>query len=581
MSEIRLAAIFSDGLVFQRNQAIKVFGSAADGMLVVATIEGTILGTDEKQISGGEAQAKDGRFEITLPPLKEGIGHVLKVSEKNSDENIVRKDIAIGEVWIAGGQSNMEFELGNCDEKEILNEPGDADIRFYYTLKTGEITPEFEALEHKTHWEKFGEEGTTHWSAVATFFARKLKSTVNVPIGIIGCNLGGTSASGWMPVEALETKAYQPAEDLSKAITDNYDDLSVYLRLYDKETEGRDEQKQREDYKAYLKKAEEFDRQYQVLLKENPNTTWDDAIRILGPNGWPGPMGVTNPYSPGVLFECMVKRIAPYQTKGVLFYQGESDEHLPHLYERLFTKMIACWREVFQNSELPFVHVLLPAHRYEFEEIGNQWCLIREAQRNVAKNVPNTYVTNMIDQGVFNDIHPTAKKVVGERMCDVALASVYHLLDQEKAYGPVLVDVGQNENQMILTFSKLSEGLFVGKEKATQIKRYESKNKDGTNGMDHSLERDDPEIIGFEIAGEDQVYHVAQADYTDGKIRLWAEDVTNPKYARYHWQGYMDTFLYDKDNLPMFPFRTSFDDGFEVSYNVDLVKRIKETGSRI
>lgn len=165
--ELKLAAIFSDKSVLQRGRNIAVFGSGPEGQRVEAVISGKKLEGCEEQESRGSGFVRNGRFEILLPPLEAGMDHILRVT--CGSEEILRQDIAIGEVWLAGGQSNMEFELQNCTEKDALNRPASSMLRFYYTQKKAYLDEEFFRSEEKTGWECFGDPGTKYWSAVGYF----------------------------------------------------------------------------------------------------------------------------------------------------------------------------------------------------------------------------------------------------------------------------------------------------------------------------------------------------------------------------------------------------------------------------
>ena len=158
--EFKLAAIFSDNCVLQREKNIVLFGTGQEGQLVEAVISGRKLGSTVEQESRGCAYVRGGRFEIQLPPLQAGVGHSLLVTCQT--ERIFRNNIAIGEVWLAGGQSNMEFELQNCNEKEALNQPSNSMIRFYYTQKKAYMDEEFFRSEEQTSWECFGGPGTKY-----------------------------------------------------------------------------------------------------------------------------------------------------------------------------------------------------------------------------------------------------------------------------------------------------------------------------------------------------------------------------------------------------------------------------------
>lgn len=528
MARIKLAAVFSDECVLQREKNIAIFGTGEEGTLVKANLCGKTLETEEVQESEGEARVKNGRFEILLPPLAAGLHHTLTVTD--GTDTVTLKEIAIGEVWLAGGQSNMEFELQNCTEHEVLNNPANEMIRFYYTQKKAYMDADFIASEEQTAWECFGGKGTKYWSAVGYFFAEKLQEQLQVPVGIIGCNWGGTSASAWMPREAL-------LEDR---------DLQIYVDLYEEAVAGKSEEEQRREYDEYVIYQAEFDKKADACYRENPDIEWAQVLEIVGECRWPGPMGCSNPYRPAGLYECMLKRVMPYSLKGFLYYQGESDDHLPHLYQKLFTRMIRQWREDWGDETLPFVFAQLPMHRYKQDADFKNWCLIREAQKSVYDTVKHTGMACILDQGVFNDIHPKAKKTVGERMCAQALAVAYQKENEADADGPLFTYAEIRKDGLRLYFENAADGFVLddGAEKKALC--------EGETVSD----------IGFEIAGEDGVYAPAEAAIEKETIFVINETISTPVFARYQWTNYGEVRLFGKNGIPVAPFRTSRNDGF-------------------
>ncbi len=553
--ELKLAAIFSDKSVLQRDRNISVFGTGPEGKRVEAVISGKKLGGSEGQ-ENGEAQesrgsgfVRKGRFEILLPPLAAGVDHTLRVT--CGKEELLRQDIAIGEVWLAGGQSNMEFELQNCVEREALSRPANSMIRFYYTQKKAYMDEDFFRSEEKTGWECFGDQGTKYWSAVGYFFGVKLQETLKVPVGIIGCNWGGTSASAWMPKEAI-------AGDR---------ELKVYLDTYEAAVAGKTEEEQRREYDEYVLYQAEFDRKAQACYAEDPEMEWSEVLERAGECKWPGPMGCSNPFRPGGLYDCMLKRIMPYSLKGFIYYQGESDDHLPALYRKLFTRLIEQWREDWRDDSLPFIFAQLPMHRYKQDADFKNWCLIREAQARVGDTIKNTAMTCIIDQGVYNDIHPKRKREVGERMCSQALQLAYGFENVPGASGPLFSFAEYGEGELILRF-KHAEGGFIVKE-PEDVKRP---------GYDKSAYP--AASLGFEVAGEDGRYVPAQVKIYGDKIRVSAQGIPFPAYARYLWTNYADVPIYGAEGIPLAPFRTDRRDGFQPLNQNTEIQQGMETGSR-
>lgn len=512
MSNFQVAKVFSDSMVLQRGKNINVFGTGENGTKVVVQFAGNEVSTT----------VINGNWTAILPPMAADEDYTMTVS--CGSETITFHDIAIGEVWLAGGQSNMEWEVQNCAEaKEILEQDKDVKVRYYYTEKNQIKDAHFYQAENASKWHKFGEEDTKRWSAVAYLYARKLSRELGVTVGIIGCNWGGTSASCWVSKESLAIDK----------------ELSVYLEEYDKAVEGKTEEEQIREFDAYMEYQAEFDKKSAKLYEENPEIEWEEVQKICGANQWPGPMNCKNPYRPGGLYECMLKRVMPYTLRGFIYYQGENDDTKSATYYKLFTHLICHWRKDWKEDTLPFIFAQLPMHRYKADPDWKNWCMIREAQMKVYQTIKNTGIAVLLDCGDFNEIHPRKKTPVAERMAMQALCHVYGKLEKKEAFGPIYHDCIYKEDGIELHFSYAEDGFVV--HEGEQV---------------------------FEIAGEAKNYVRAKAKIEKDKIFVYAEEVKNPRYARYCWSNYCDVTIFGKNGLPLAPFRTDEKDGFVVNMNL-------------
>ena len=201
MGILSCAPIFSNSMVLQRNKNITVWGMAYDGMKVSVSICGNTA----------EAITKDHKWTAVLPPMEAGGPYEMTVV--SGGEKIVFSDVMVGEVWLAGGQSNMELELQNSlDGKKVLEQTDGVNVRFYYTKKNSYIDEFFYADERNNCWKTASKDNSAAWSAVGYYFAKKLSEDLGVTVGVIGCNWGRTSASAWMSRELLrsdaDTKSY-------------------------------------------------------------------------------------------------------------------------------------------------------------------------------------------------------------------------------------------------------------------------------------------------------------------------------------------------------------------------------------
>ncbi len=530
MARLKPAAVFSSHMVLQREKNVKVFGEGVEGSRVSVRV----CGPDGERKA--DAPVKNGRFTVELPALPAGGPYEMVVSD--GMDTIAFEDVMIGEVWLAGGQSNMEYELQHADMgPEALAQDVEPNVRFYYTQKIAYMDEQFYEAEAKTGWECFGDAGTCCWSAVGYFFARKLARELGVTVGVIGCNWGGTSASAWMDRESLIEDA----------------ELRSYVDEYETAIAGKSVEQQIAEYDAYEEYHAEWGKKAEECAKIDPMMPWDEILERCGECQWPGPMGCKNPFRPSGLYECMLMRVCPYTIRGVIWYQGESDDHKPRLYEKLFTKMIRKWREYWDDLEMPFMFVQLPMHRYQQDPDFKNWPLIREAQTNVYRMVKNTGMAVITEYSQFHEIHPKKKLPVGERLELQAMHHVYHQIPEKEAFGPLyescricdkapeqyLQSAGRNPKEnagsaigsgMELSFAYAEDGFLI--------------------------EGDVPE--GFEIAGEDKVFVPATCIISKEKMYIYSKEVTKPKYVRYAWTNYMIVNIFGKKNgIPLAPFRTN------------------------
>lgn len=525
---LKAAAIFSDHMVLQREKQIRIFGEGSEGKRVQVHI----CGPDGTRT--GDALVQNGRYSVLLMPLPAGGPYEMTICD--GEEQIVFSDIMIGEVWLAGGQSNMEYELQNADlGQEAMRQDKEPNVRFYYTQKIAYMDEHFYEAEEKTGWECFGDRGTGCWSAVGYFFARKLAKDLGVTVGVIGCNWGGTSASAWMDRESLTEDAQ----------------LRSYVDEYEEAIKGKNVEQQIAEYDAYEEYHAAWSKRAEECAAIDPMMPWDEVQRRCGVCQWPGPMCCKNPFRPSGLYECMLMRICPYTMRGVIWYQGESDDHKPRMYEKLFTKMIRKWREYWNDTQLPFLFVQLPMHRYQQDPDFKNWPLIREAQMNVYRMVKNTGIAIITEYSQFHEIHPKKKLPVGERLELQALCQVYHTLSETEAFGPLYKSYRICEEAPAYCSEKTAgiELAFLYADGGFSIHEPEQEeNADGT----------ETEARGFEIAGEDKNFVPAECAVGEEKLYVYSKDVKKPCYVRYAWTNYMVVNVFGKKSgIPLAPFRTS------------------------
>lgn len=523
MAEFSVAAIFSDHMVLQRDKNVKIFGEGEDGDTVTVEFAG----------QRAKARVENGRWCAVLSPMRASarqepghenpdfsgdcfVGDTMTVACKGEVRTFF--DVVIGEVWLAGGQSNMEMELRDCrGGRDFLANDKNPGVRFYGTPQSAYKDAYFYEREKASAWSTFGEERAKHWSAVGYFFAKRLAAELGVVVGVIGCNWGGSSASCWVDRETL-------ARDVQ---------LKSYLEDYEAAVAGKSEEEQIAGYREYEAYNAAWQKRAAVYFADGNQTSWEEVIKNCGEFRF-APMCCINPLRPVGLYECMLQRVMPYTLRGFLYYQGEADDQKPEMYERLLCELIAKWRGGWGNIHLPFLMVQLPMHRYASEPDNKNWCLLREAQMRVFESVKNTGLAVILEHGEFNEIHPKEKEAVGERLALQAMWLVYRLCTKKRAFGPVYRETVSGGNALLVRFECAEDGFVI--------------RGDGA---------------GFELAGADKKYVPAKAETIVGHadtLRLWADGVECPVYARYCWTNYGAVNYFGKNGLPMAPFRTSMQD---------------------
>ena len=493
-----VAAMFSDHMVLQREKPVLIWGNGSDGKSVCVTMNGQSVTT----------KIADNQWQVEFEPMSAGGPYVMECA--CDDECITFTDVMVGEVWLAGGQSNMELELQNCDyaEEELKNANYDG-IRFYNVVKKGVITDEVLRQQEASKWKVCKSEQAKDVSAVAYFCARRLHQELGVAIGVIGCYIGGTSATCWMDEATLMSEP----------------ESAGYVTDYDARIGNKTDEEYAAEMEEYNRQWKAWDDGVQEVRRQKPDATWEYINERVGACPWPQPAGRTSNYRPANPYHGMLERVIPYTLRGFWYYQGEEDSYKSEGYGVLMRLLINLWREKFRDASAPFILNQLPMYIAKGAEDDKCWAVLREQQALAAEQVPNTYMNVLIDCGEFDNIHPTDKQTVGGRMALLCLEHVYGIPCNADA--PVCQSVERRGNQTVVSFS--GEGLQV---KGNQITL-------------------------FEVAGDDGVYHTAEAELLSGcEVAVTCEEIADPKEIRYAFTNYGKVTLFGTNDLPAAPFRS-------------------------
>jgi sialate O-acetylesterase len=232
---------------------------------------------------------------------------------------------------------------------------------------------------------------------------------------------------------------------------------------------------------------------------------------------------------PSLCYNAMINPLIPFAFKGVLWYQGESNAGRSYQYRKAFPLLINDWRLKWTYPEMPFYFVQLATYNNPGNSNeGCGWAELREAQ-TMALSLPNTGMCVTTDIGNPFDIHPTNKQDIGKRLAAIAFNNLYG--KTRICNGPSFKSMEIKGNEIILSFNNVGSGL-VTPDKYGYIK-------------------------GFEIAGNDQVFHFARAYIKDNTVVLSSDKVENPVAVHFSWMAdASESNLFNKEGFPAEPFRT-------------------------
>jgi len=441
-----------------------------------------------------KAKADDtGNWQAVLAPMPAGGPH--QVIIKTRGATAVLNDVLVGDVWVCSGQSNMEWPMTNVvnTEAEIKN-ANHPNIRLFSVTKkvAGEPLAGCEGS-----WSACTPETVKDFSAVGYFFGRALQDTLDVPIGLIDSSWGGTPAEAWTSRASLEANP----------------DCAAILKRWD------------DALASYPTAQAEY---------EKAMADWQKAAEAAKAAGQPEPrkpgqpLGPDHPHRASGLYNGMISPLVPFAIKGAIWYQGESNAGRAYQYRSLFPTMITDWRKSW-GDDFPFLYVQLANFMKTNSDAnaGSAWAELREAQLRTL-GLKSTGMATIIDIGEAEDIHPRNKQDVGLRLAFSAfkVAYGYDWPDQ----GPMYASMKADGNAVRVKFTDTDGGL---------------KNNNATGPL-----------RGFAVAGEDKVFHWADAKIEGDEVVLTSANVAAPLAVRYGWGDNPVCDLYSSFNLPTSPFRT-------------------------
>jgi sialate O-acetylesterase len=479
--EVRPNPLFSNNAVLQQQAEVPVWGTARDGESV----------TVEFQDQKATTTAIDGKWMVRLSDLKAGGPFTMTLK---GDNTVILENLLVGEVWLCGGQSNMEWALSKSDGgAEAIAGSANPLLRMCRVPHNVSLTPQAEV---KLTWVESGPASAKSFSAIPYWFGCRLQKELGVPVGIINNSFGGTTIQSWMPAETLRSGPWPQ---------DRWTDLALA----------------KADYDIKLKAAgplrEKFEAEKAVALaRKLPPPTSPPGI----PSEFKGPV---------TLWNGEIAPLLPYRIRAVAWYQGEGNAYVnvATTYKDLLPAMIKDWRVGFQQPDLPFLIFQIARNR-KWQTDPNEKSGIAELQEIQLKTALSTPFSALVvttDMG-GPDVHYTNKLPIADRAVKSALSLAYGR--DVRSSGPLLRTSEFKNGKALIRFSHTEGG----------------------------LEARGGELAGFVIAGSDRKFVFADAKIEGDAVVVSSLQVPDPAAVRYGWADLPQLNLFNKDGFPASPFRT-------------------------
>jgi len=512
--ELCVSNLFQDGMVLQRDKPIYVWGWAAQGETVTVAFNG---------INKTTVADKDRHWKVEFPAVPANAEpQAMKITGNKSANPITLTNILVGDVWVLGGQSNMEFELAKVENGNLeiisANYPNIRILTLPYGEAPVEHNKSFPEIHqysswfgrhfHKGSWDVCTPEIAKNLSAIGYVFARRIHMAADVPIGVIDASRGGTTVETWTPQSVLRKMASQPTKDL---ITTWDEKVAAF------------------DPKADLANRIEKKKQW-IERKTKEGATLSDKDKQLPTEVEAGP--IANHNHPGSCYGAMIAPLAGLSIKGAIFHQGFNNAFGGQagidMYEDVFPEMITAWRSAFNDPEMPFGILSLctagnPQTLDDYcEKMFDAGVGLRAAQYQTFLDLYNAGDKNIGFVSTYDLrrrwYHPQVKLPAGERAARWALATQYGFEKQVAWRPPMLTGMEVQGGSLVLSFDQ------------------------------DVMDPEDGPIVGFAIAGEKREFHPAAASYAekgkDGRGRVQYDKkklvltsimVTDPIHFRFAW----------------------------------------------
>jgi len=558
---IELGTPFADNAILQRQIPVPVWGWNRPGTKVSVTFAGQM-----KTATAGQ----DGKWMLKLDALEANANPQELVISDGAGKTVTLKNVLVGEVWFASGQSNMEWVAGKsmCGNlaNKIARSREESPIREYQVDIGSALFPQSRTTA-EGGWKSSKNAGG--FSALALSFAWELYEELQVPIGIMRSSHGATPIETWTAYEgfAAHPKLQHIAAKIRQSDPSTPDGQEAYAKFY-------------EDLKKWQVEGEKRIERMRVVKAMNCSLSWlrQDGTYIKRPG-----TVLSRPSLPGIasewkgasrMYNMKIAPLIPYAIRGAIWCQGTHNAGDGRIYAAKMEALVSGWRKNWDRPNLPFYFTQMQCYG-EPDPNSVGFADIREAQTLFFTNAKDVgmalqYDLNPANPGGihnFNKLHP------GQRLARWALAHEY---GKEIAYtGPIYKSHGIKGNIVRVQFEQRGPGggLMVG-----------------SKGMAADYRQDPPEYFEparatpgeklkhFRLAGKDRVWHAAEAVIDGDEVVVTSKAAPNPVGVQYAYSASpIGASLYNEAGLPAIPF--AYFDGRQM-FNEDLPEAIAEANAR-
>ncbi len=517
-SALELGAPFADHAILQRGMPVPVWGWGTPGSEVTVEFAGTKKTAEA---------AEDGSWTITLDALDANAEPQTMVVSEDGGKSITLGNLLVGEVWMASGQSNMQWIASKSSVVHLVNalkEKGESPpIR---ESKVGSVTTALHPIRRASGaWqvEDFG-----NFSAVAFAFALKLHEELGVPIGILNCSFSETSIEAWTPREGF---------------ADAHDEISkgIYQKLLQTDPSTTEH---KAAWDAFYQSLETTIHENAELLAQGKparevNTTPPGNLRGNRDATW--------------LYNGRMSPVVPYAIRGAIWNQGYANMGGGFQYYHNLHNLIRGWRKMWDREDLPvyFNQFYYPGNLSQskdtFPGIGKAADMRMGTW--MARDIPHTGMASQVD--VEGAVHYYQKTQPARRLALHALKNQYG--KPVVADGPMHLSHKIDGNKVIVQFEHADGGLVVGETFTNAL----SKPPETSDGLATpvAVPAGDALVNHFWLAGVDRVWHPATMRIDGTSVVVTSPAVKEPRGISYATGGVgFRHGLYNKAMLPATPF---------------------------